>query len=64
MSAASRRRRQWANGFGHLAKICGGSVRGGRPIYRRRSFGSVAEAIERERQQARRQAQIKRKSKK
>lgn len=54
MSAASRRRRQWANGHAHLAKL-------GRPIYRRRNYGSVAEAVQREREYAKRQATIKRK---
>jgi hypothetical protein len=62
MSAASRRRKQFANGFSHLARICGKSIKGGRPIYKRRNYGSVAEAIEREREFARRQAKIKRKS--
>lgn len=62
MSAASRRRRQHAIGFRHLALICGKSVNGGRPIYRRRALTSVAEAIQREREFARRQAQIKRKA--
>lgn len=62
VSAASRRRRQHAIGFRHLAKICGKAVVGGRPIYKRKNLGSVAEAIQRERDFARRQAQIKRKS--
>lgn len=63
MSAASRRRRQFAIGFRHLARICGKSVQGGRPIYARHSLVTVHEAIEREREFARRQAQIKRKKK-
>lgn len=60
MGAAKRRRRQFAIGFSNLARICGGSVKGGRPIYRRANLGSVAEAIERERALARKLAAIKR----
>lgn len=45
MSAASRRRSQWANGFKHLARL-------GRPIYRRRKAVSTGEAIQRERARA------------
>lgn len=63
MSAASRRRRQHANGFSHLARICGKSFTGGRPIYRRIGVGmSVQEAIARERAQA--MAEQRRKAKK
>ena len=61
MGASKRRRRQFAIGFRNLARICGKSVKGGRPIYRRSALGSIAEAIERERAFARRQALIKRK---
>lgn len=61
MSAASRRRRQWANGFAGLALICGKSIKGGRPLYRRRAHGSIGESIAREREHARRAALIKRK---
>lgn len=53
MSAASRRRRQHANGFTHLARICGKAFTGGRPIYRRSApMLSVQDAIMRERRQA------------
>lgn len=61
MSAASRRRRQHAIGFRNIARI-GSHKNQGRPIYRRRALSSVAEAIRREREFAKRQAQIKRKS--
>lgn len=54
MSAASRRRRQHAIGFRHLARL-------GRPIYRRRMLLSVSDAIAAEKRRAARQAQIKRK---
>lgn len=63
MNASGRRCRQFANGFTHLAPICGGSVRGGRPVYTATAGISVAQAIERERATARRQAQIKAKKK-
>ena len=56
MSAASRRRRQHAIGFRHLARI-------GRPIYRRRKYLSISEAIIKERAFAARHAKMKRKSK-
>ena len=49
MSAAKRRRRQMSRGYTHLARLCGKHIKGGRPIYRRRSTGTVAEAIARER---------------
>lgn len=61
MGAAKRRRRQWAIGHRHIARIS--SHKGhGRPIYRRKAMTSVADAIARERDFARRQALIKRKS--
>lgn len=56
MSAAKRRRRQAKMGYTHLAKICGKSVRGGRPIYKAKGQTSVAEAIARERAFAAREA--------
>lgn len=59
-AAAARRRRRWfAIGFRHLARICGGSVQGGRPLYRGASGTTVADAIERERAAARREMQRK-----
>lgn len=64
MSAARRRRRQFAIGFRHLARICGKNVKGGRPIYAGRATRSVHEAIARERELARRLANIKKKPKK
>ena len=45
VSAASRRRRQHAMGHRHLARICGGSVVGGRPIYKRRSKEFLAKKL-------------------
>lgn len=59
MSAAKRRRRQHKIGFRHLARICGKSVVGGRPIYKATAQDSVAEAIAREREFVKRQAKIK-----
>ena len=56
MSAASRRRRQHTIGFRHLARL-------GRPIYRRRKYLSVAEAIIKERAFAARHAKMKSKRK-
>jgi hypothetical protein len=49
MSAAKRRRRQAAIGFTHIARL-------GRPIYRRQGNTSVADAINRERAAAMREA--------
>lgn len=49
MSAAKRRRRQAAMGYTHIARL-------GRPIYKRRGPTSVADAIAREREAARREA--------
>lgn len=62
MSAAKRRRRQMTGGNKHLARICGKSVKGGRPIYRRRALVDVGAAIARERAKA--QMEAKRKAKK
>ena len=56
MSAASRRRRQHAIGFRHLAGL-------GRPIYRRRKYLSISEAIMKERALAAKHAKMKMKSK-
>lgn len=63
MGAASRRRRWFKIGFRHLARICGGSFAGGRPIYTGIHGTSLQEAIERERATARREMQLKRKKK-
>ena len=63
MNAAGRRCREFANGFSRFSKICGRAVRGGRPVYTATAGISVAQAIERERAAARRQAQIKAKKK-
>jgi hypothetical protein len=62
--AAKRRRRQFKMGFRHLAKICGGSVKGGRPIYPPQRSRSVADAIARNRMIAAREAQARTKKKK
>lgn len=59
MNANGRRVRQFNNGFRHLAKICGSSIRGGRPIYSGRTSLTVAESIQRERDSARREMQRK-----
>lgn len=56
MNANGRRCRQMANGMSHLARL-------GRPIYRATAGDSVAAAIERERQIARRMANAKGKKK-
>jgi hypothetical protein len=63
MSHGSRRRKQFAMGHRHLAKICGKSYKGGRPIYAGKSSLSVSAAIARERDFARRQAAMKQKKK-
>lgn len=62
MNAAGRRCKQFANGFRHLAVICGKSYKGGRPAYKRTS-NTVAEAIARERAAAAREQQRKAKKK-
>jgi hypothetical protein len=62
--AAKRRRKQAANGFKHLASICGKAIKGGRPRYPSAMGLSVAQAIARERQQAAREAARKGKKKK
>ena len=49
---ARRRRRQHRIGFTHIAKICGGSIAGGRPIYRHRQLLNVSDAIAAERRRA------------
>lgn len=63
MNAAGRRCKQFANGFRHLAKICGGTFQGGRPTYVATAGISVQQAIERERAAAKRQAAMKSKKK-
>lgn len=55
-SVAKRRRRQWANGHKHLARL-------GRPIYPPQKTRTVADAIAREREFARRQQTIVKKKK-
>lgn len=54
MSAAKRRRRQAKLGYTHLARL-------GRPIYKRHALSNIQDAIARERRQAQKLAQIKRK---
>lgn len=63
MNASGRRCRQFANGMRHLSPLCGGHIRGGRPVYKATAGLSVAQAIERERAIARRQMAIKTKKK-
>ena len=59
-----RRRKQASQGFNHLARICGGSVVGGRPKYRVRRLKTLSEqiAIERQKASAERRRAVKRKS--
>lgn len=52
MSAIGRRIRQALNSYRHLAKICGKNVTGGRPVYKKRTLGSIHSAIAAERAQA------------
>lgn len=49
--AARRRRKQFAQGFTHMAKL---SPHNGcsRPLYKRKALHSISEAIAKERQQA------------
>lgn len=56
MNAAGRRCREFGNGLARFAKVCGGSYRGGRRIYKATAHLSVAQAIERERVAAKREA--------
>lgn len=64
MSAASRRRRQFAIGFRHRSRLPGKHTAGGRPIYPSTSGLSVAAAIARERAAAARAMAAKGKKKK
>lgn len=52
MNANGRRVRQANNGNRHLAKLCGGSYKGGRRMYVSTASSSVAEAIAKARRQA------------